>query len=272
MLVDVEAVVQKNTRLSSDYNVVAIAAQDIAAQALPGQFVMVKPRTGHDSLLRRPFSIFEVLRDNAGNLSGLSLLNKQIGVTTRALFNAKPGDSIQCLGPLGRPFSLPGSMTQAWMVAGGVGVAPFLGLAAQLRAQGVTTTLFYGGRHAGELFYLDAFRQLGVTLHLATDDGSAGDHGLVTLPLSRALQQTPPTTSAQIYACGPTRMMHAVTKLASTHDRPVEVSLEQIMGCGLGGCYSCVVPVRSPGGMRYVRSCLDGPTFDGTHVVWDQIA
>ena len=171
MLVDVEAVVQKNTRLSSDYNVVAIAAQDIAAQALPGQFVMVKPRPGHDSLLRRPFSIFEVLRDNAGNLSGLSLLNKQIGVTTRALFNAKPGDSIQCLGPLGRPFSLPGSMTQAWMVAGGVGVAPFLGLAAQLRAQGVTTTLFYGGRHAGELFYLDAFRQLGVTLHLATDDG-----------------------------------------------------------------------------------------------------
>ena len=122
------------------------------------------------------------------------------------------------------------------------------------------------------MFYLDAFRQLGVTLHLATDDGSAGDHGLVTLPLSRALQQTPPTTSAQIYACGPTRMMHAVTKLASTHDRPVEVSLEQIMGCGLGGCYSCVVPVRSPGGMRYVRSCLDGPTFDGTHVVWDQIA
>ena len=270
MLVDVDAAVLSNTRLSSDYNVVALAAPEIAGRAKPGQFVMVKPGSGDDPLLRRPFSVFEVLEDDTGRVTGLSLLNKRIGVTTRTLFGLAPGAAVRCLGPLGRPFSPADPPERAWMVAGGVGLAPFHGLAAALGNRGVESTLFYGARSARELFHLDAFRGLGVGLVLATDDGSRGDHGLVTLPLERALGRLDPAARLRLYACGPTPMMRAVTALALAHGRRVEVSLEPVMGCGLGGCYSCVVPVRRPGGdPRFVRSCLDGPVFDGRTVVWD---
>ena len=271
MLVDVDAVVVSNTRLSNDYNVLALTAPSVASRAKPGQFVMVKPGIGDDPLLRRPFSVFEVLRDEARQVSGLSLLNKRIGVTTRMLFALSPGDRVRCLGPLGRPFSMAEPPQRAWMVAGGVGLAPFVTLATALRDRNVETTLFYGGRSAAELFHLDEFRQLGVRLELATDDGTRGDHGTVTVPLARSLGNLDRTASVRVYACGPTPMMRAVTALAASHGRPTEVSLEQVMGCGLGGCYSCVVPVRRDGRVRLVRSCLDGPVFDGSSVVWERL-
>ena len=273
MPLDVDAVVVSNTLLSGDYNVLALAAPAVASQTQPGQFVMVKASVGDDPLLRRPFSVFEVLRDNARQVTGLSLLNKRVGVTTQMLFALKPGDRVRCLGPLGRPFSVTGPPERAWMVAGGVGLAPFATLAAALRARDIETTLFYGGRNANDLFHLDAFRQLGVGVKLATDDGSRGDRGNVTVPLARALGDADLAAPLRVYACGPTPMMRAVTELAATHERATEVSLEQVMGCGLGGCYSCVVPVRRDGGPAHlVRSCLEGPVFDGGSVVWEQLA
>src|SRR5690349_16874773 len=105
MPVDVEARVISNTRLSPDYNVIALAAPEIASVVTPGQFVMVKPGRAHDPLLRRPFSVFEILREgssDAGPIVGLTLLSKRIGVTTRMLFDAVAGDTVSCLGPLGR--------------------------------------------------------------------------------------------------------------------------------------------------------------------------
>ena len=272
MPLDVDAVVVSNTHLSNDYNVLALAAPTLASQARPGQFVMVKAHRGTDPLLRRPFSVFEVLRDNTHRVTGFSLLNKRIGVTTRALFALRPGDQIRCLGPLGRPFSVTKPPERAWMVAGGVGLAPFATLAAALRERKVETTLFYGARSADDLFYLDEFRQRGVRLELATDDGSRGDHGTVIGPLGRAFGDVLRAAPIRLYACGPTVMMRAVTTLAAAHGRAIEVSLEQVMGCGLGGCYSCVVPLQRDGGPTHlVRSCLDGPVFDGGAVVWGQL-
>src|SRR6266511_2502631 len=98
---DIGAEVIANTRLSDDYNVLALAAPAIAAAAAPGQFVMVKAATGHDPLLRRPFSVFEVLRDSSGRPLGLSLLNKRIGASTELLYAARTGQQVACLGPLG---------------------------------------------------------------------------------------------------------------------------------------------------------------------------
>ena len=90
------------------------------------------------------------------------------------MYDAEPGDVMACLGPLGRPFALVQPPSQAWMIAGGVGLAPFATLAEALAARGVTSTLFYGARRGDELFYLDLFRALGVELVLTTEDGSAG--------------------------------------------------------------------------------------------------
>jgi dihydroorotate dehydrogenase electron transfer subunit len=267
MPVDVEARVLRNTRLSSDYNVIALAAPEIASHAAPGQFVMVKPARSSDPLLRRPFSVFEILRQD-GVVTGLTLLSKRIGVTTAMLFDAGEGDVVSCLGPLGRPFVLPEPPGEAWMVAGGVGLAPFATLADALRERGTPATLFYGARSGRELFYEDWFAERGVRLVLSTEDGSRGTHGRVTAPLEQALKKT--SADVTVYACGPEPMLAAVAKLAHAHGKPSQVSVERVMGCGMGGCYSCVIPVRDRGGEEhYVRSCIGGPVFAGADLVWD---
>lgn len=270
---DIDAVVLSNDRLSPDYNVIAIAAPEIATLSQPGQFVMVKHGLGSEPLLRRPFSIFEVVRDDDGAVVGLSLLNKAVGVVTRTLFGLEPGQQLCCLGPLGQSFSVVTPPDEAWLVAGGVGLAPFLTLAEALQTRSTPTTLFYGGRSSHDLYYLDRFEQLGVRLFLTTEDGSQGEAGFVTAPLARQLGATPASQPVTVYACGPTGMMRAVATLASEHERVSEVSLEPVMGCGLGGCYSCVVPIRSKAGSpRFVRSCLNGPVFAGDQVVWNELA
>lgn len=270
MPVDVSAEVIANTPLSADYNVLALAAPVIAAAAAPGQFVMVRAGRGHDPLLRRPFSVFEVLRDARGTPLGISLLNKRIGPSTRLVYDAKPGETVACLGPLGRPFTVVDPPADAWMVAGGVGLAPFAALAEALRAREVRTTLFYGARRSEELFYLDFFRGLGVALEITTEDGSAGGRGRIVVPLERRLAARDPDDEVLVYACGPEGMLAATARAAMTYGRPCEVSVERIMGCGMGGCYSCVVPMRTDtGGFHHVRSCLAGPVLRGDEILWD---
>lgn len=267
---DVEAVVLSNTRLSDDYNLLALDAPALARAARPGQFVMVRAHAGSDPLLRRPFSIFQTLRGAGGVPSGFTLLNKRIGRGTGLLFDAPAGLRLSCLGPLGRPFEPIDPPAEAWMVAGGVGLAPFATLAEALRERGTAMRLFYGARRADELYFADYFEALGAQVVLATEDGSRGYHGRVTGPLERALVHAS-ASGAHLYACGPTPMMQAVARLAERHRRPCHVSLEQVMGCGLGGCYSCVVRVQRNAGTHFVRSCLDGPVFDAATIVWEEL-
>jgi dihydroorotate dehydrogenase electron transfer subunit len=270
MPIDVAARVIANRPLSSDYHVLTLAAPVIAATSAAGQFVMLRPGGGRDPLLRRPFSIFEVLRDNGGSAIGLTILSKRIGASTSLLYDAREGQRIDCLGPLGRPFTIVSPPSQAWMVAGGVGLAPFAMLAQSLRARGVVSTLFYGARREEELFYLDFFRDLGVELVLTTEDGSAGERGRVVAPLHRRLAALAPSSAVILYACGPEGMLAATARAAMTHQRPCEVSVERIMGCGLGGCYSCVVPMRGHDGVfHHVRSCLAGPVLNADQIQWD---
>jgi dihydroorotate dehydrogenase electron transfer subunit len=268
---DVAADVTDNRRLSADYNVLALAAPAIAAAAAPGQFVMVKLASGHDPLLRRPFSVFEVLLGNDGSPAGITLLNKRIGPSTSLIYSARPGQVAACLGPLGRPFTVVDPPTDAWMVAGGVGLAPFAALAQALRARGVACTLFYGARRADELFYIDFFRALDVELVLTTEDGSTGERGRIVAPLERQLSaRAAGGAPIMIYACGPEGMLSATAKTASRFGRPCQVSVERIMGCGLGGCYSCVIPMRDDdGAFHHVRSCLAGPVLAADRIRWD---
>ena len=273
MIADVEAAVIANRRLSDSYSVLVLAAPPIAAAAQPGQFVMLRPSRSTDPLLRRPFSVFEVITSDDGVPVAISILNKRTGVGTSLLYDAEPGARIGCLGPLGRPFEAVSPPAEAWMVAGGVGLAPFVTLAARLRQLGTPATLFYGARTADELYYVDTFERLDVRIVLSTEDGSRGTHGRVTAPLADALGATAGKAEVKLYVCGPTPMMRAVARLADERGRACDVSLEQVMGCGMGGCYSCVVPTRNPGGPpHFVRSCIDGPIFDARRIVWEAMA
>ena len=267
--VDVRASVISNVRLSRDYNVLTLAAPEVGAITEPGQFVMLKTSEATDPMLRRPFSVFEVLRDDIGTVRAISIFNKRAGRTTGLLYGLEAGDEVSCLGPLGLPFNPPSS-GEAWMVAGGVGLAPFATLAEALVALDVPTTLFYGARTGEELYYLEFFDRLGVGLVLSTEDGSIGVRGRVTLPLEESLGALAAPGQVTLYACGPEPMLAAVALLAVRYGQPSEVSMERTMGCGLGGCYSCVVPIRHADGQtRYVRSCIGGPVFDGATVVWE---
>ena len=274
MPVDIDAAVVANRRLSADYNVLAFDAPTIAERARPGQFVMIKPTRGLDPLLRRPFSIFEVLRDRAGHPTGISIFNKRVGVGTGLLSDVEAGARLQVLGPLGTPFEPIDPPGEAWMIAGGVGLAPFVTLAEALVARKVPTALFYGARRAEELYCIDVFERLGIRIVLATEDGTRGVHGRVTVPLEAALRERAPSSLLKLYVCGPTPMMSACARLASLHHRSCDVSLEQVMGCGMGGCYSCVVLARTRGSgtPHHTRTCVDGPVFDASRIVWDSVA
>jgi len=284
MIVDVAAEVLDNRPLSAEYNVLSFAAPAVAAAARPGQFVMVKTAPGLEPLLRRPFSVFEILRDASGTPLGVSVMNKRIGVGTGLLYDARPGAVLDVLGPLGEPFPLPEAGQPVWLVAGGVGLAPFWTMADVLAPAGHEVHLFYGARRGDDLHYAEWFAQRGVHLHLATEDGSRGDRGFVTVPLARELSRLeisatdgppvlPTSRPPVLYCCGPTPMMRAVATLAAQHGHDTWVSLEQVMGCGMGGCYSCVVPVRQADGTaHHVRSCLEGPVFSANALQWDALA
>ena len=155
------------------------------------------------------------------------------------------------------------------MVAGGVGLAPFATLTEALQERGTKTTLFYGARTGAELFYLDWFTSRGVRVVLSTEDGSVGERGRVTAPLEHALRQAERRHHDLRVRAGEDAG-GSLTRRRRTTRRPAQVSVERVMGCGMGGCYSCVIPVREPGGgHHYVRSCLAGPVFTAADLVWD---
>lgn len=266
---DVEAEVLWNRRLSPDYHVLALAAPSIAERVEPGQFVMVRTTDGQDPLLRRPFSVFEILRGDGGAPAGFTILSKRVGAGTARLYATQPGRTVACLGPLGRPFTLVDPPVDAWMVAGGVGLAPFATLAERLRERGCTVTLFYGARQARELFAVDLFEKMGVRAVLATEDGTCGTHGRISEPLAVELGRRAPQAALMVYACGPEPMLAVVSRLAAAHGRPSQLAMERVMGCGMGGCFSCVVRVRAGSGTKLVRSCIEGPVFAGEDIVWE---
>jgi dihydroorotate dehydrogenase electron transfer subunit len=213
----------------------------------PGQFYMLTAAErwggGEDG---RPFlpRAFSVTRAREGELD---FLLEDVGPGTNRLAELEPGDGLLVLGPLGKGFSMPRRGRRPILVGGGVGIAP---LATWSDALGQPRTL---------LGFRDAAHAAGAALipgaRVATDDGSAGHHGLVTELLVPELR-----ADAQVYACGPPPMLEAVRALCVGHDVPAELALESGMACGFGACFGCVVPTRD----GYVRLCVDGPVLDAS--------
>lgn len=273
----------ENVRLARDTYRVRFECPRLAQQITPGQFVMLKIAGLNDPLLGRPLALYDTVIWPGDQAIGIDVVYLVLGKMTRRLSEMVPGQELDVWGPLGNGFS-PQATDHLIMVAGGIGQTPFPALAREhlgKRTYGDPprqvppvrkVTLCYGARTAEYLAGLDDFRELGVDLHISTDDGSAGHHGLVTDLLRQVLDEASPSPGEpgpRIVCCGPEPMMEAVAHVAAERGVSCQVSLETPMACGIGICFSCVAKVRDADGTwDYKRTCVEGPIFDATRIEW----
>ncbi len=245
-------------------------APEIVCLASPGQFVHVLcTPSGYDPLLRRPFSIHHTDPE-----SGKIVIVYEVrGRGTKALSERKPGELIDVLGPLGQGFRIPETDDSRpfLLVGGGIGAVPlyFLGRKLEERFGSDRVTFIAGARTADLILFRQEFEKHCHDYHACTDDGSAGFHGFVTDRMFECLDGQEFCVPPIVYACGPTPMLKAVSKLAREHVCECQVSVEAKMACGVGACLSCVIKVRDGDSFKYVRSCAEGPVFDAREVIWD---
>jgi dihydroorotate dehydrogenase electron transfer subunit len=222
---------------------------------LPGQFVQVRVDNSPATFLRRPISIHYVDYVNRE----LWLLIQLVGDGTRKLSEAKTGEKINLIYPLGKSFSIPEAKNKKpLLIGGGVGVAPLLYWGAYLKENGFQPIFLLGARSEADLLQLDSFGKYG-EVYVTTEDGSRGEKGFVTNHSVLQREQID-----FIYSCGPKPMMLAVAKYAQRQAIPCEVSLENTMACGIGACLCCVEKTKKGN----VCVCTEGPVFNINQLTW----
>lgn len=244
-----------NEDLHANYCLLKLTSDDVLPDALPGQFVQVQVSNSPGTFLRRPISINFIDK----NTNELWLLIQKIGDGTRAMAKYLPGDMLNVLFPLGNSFTLPASeKEELLLIGGGVGTAPMLFLGACLKEKGFSPTFLLGARSQADLMQLDDFRKYG-KVYTTTEDGSHGEKGFVT---NHSLLYN--VAFDRIYTCGPKPMMAAVAKYAASHSVTCEVSLENLMACGIGACLCCVEDTTD----GHVCVCTEGPVFNIEKLKW----
>jgi dihydroorotate dehydrogenase electron transfer subunit len=250
--------------------VLLLDAPELARSARPGQFVMVTPPGGER--VATALGIYEA------EGARISLMIVECGFRTRELSNLAAGAELVLSGPLGNGFFLDGELRDVALVAGGVGLAPLLLPARDLRARGIAVDLYYGARTAAALVDAEKFEALGVRVTPATDDGSRGHHGYVTDALLGSGRR-----HGELLACGPSPMLRAVARAAERLGVRAQLSLEETFACGVGACWGCVVPLErgsaqapffpepEPEEARdyvHARICKEGPVFWAHELRW----
>ncbi len=223
---------------------------------MPGQFAQLRVDGSKETFLRRPISINFV----DTKLNQIWFLVQLVGAGSRALGRLKEGDTLNALLPLGNGFSMPVSAEKKHLlVGGGVGTAPLLYLGAQMNLMGMRPTFLLGARTKDMLLQMEDFQRVG-DVYVTTEDGSAGEKGFVTQHSILFKQHFD-----RISVCGPSPMMKAVAKFARANSVPCEVSLENMMACGLGACLCCVEKTVKGN----VCVCTEGPVFDINELTWE---
>jgi dihydroorotate dehydrogenase electron transfer subunit len=279
----------RHARIADDTWRLRLECPAIAAAARPGQFAMVRIPGRHDPLLARPLAVYECAADDhdephgrptpqAGppprrDLRFADFIYAVHGRFTTALKDMPVGAELLLWGPLGNGFREPAA-PHLVLVAGGIGQTALLALGRRFLAGAGAgaaprrVTACWGARRAGLFGGLEDYRASGFDVHLATLDGSAGLRGNVVDLLEARLAGVAAET-VHVACCGPDAMMAAVSRWTGERGIPCEVSLETPMACGIGICFTCVARVRDDaGGWDYRRTCVEGPVFDATRIVW----
>ena len=241
-------------KVGGRYSLLKLTHEQPLPEMVPGQFVEVRVDNSPSTFLRRPISINFVDRD----ANELWLLVAAIGEGTRHITTLKPGDTLNCVLPLGNGFTMPKSSSdRVLLVGGGVGVAPLLYMGAEMKRNGIEPTFLLGARSAADLLEIDLFRRY-ARVCITTEDASEGEKGFVTnhSVLGEKFDM--------IATCGPKPMMVAVARYAYKAGVECEASLENMMACGLGACLCCVE--KTTEGNLCV--CKEGPVLNIKKLLW----
>jgi dihydroorotate dehydrogenase electron transfer subunit len=263
--------VLSNKELVPGIFLMAFEAPRLAAEAHPGQFVMLSIPPTHDPLLPRPFAVFNVEGQR------VEILYRRVGKGTGRLSEMRTGDLLRVLGPLGNGFALPDPSVKSIVVAGGIGFASihFL-LMDLLKRQTAPTTLLYGARSKEEIVPIESLEKGGLLIRIATEDGKLGIKGTVIDLLSTALPRTEdlPTAAIESFVCGPVAMLRAVAGRMKGLGMRAQFSMESRMACGYGVCQGCVLPFKGdddPQRVKYRKVCTEGPVFAAEEICWEAI-
>ncbi|HEX79090.1 MAG TPA: dihydroorotate dehydrogenase electron transfer subunit [Dehalococcoidia bacterium] len=246
---------RSGNRILSSFQLLWLSCPEIASEAHPGQFTMV--RCGEECILSRPFSIHQL---NNKNDIALFFAVWKGGKGTNWLSQCSIGNTVELLGPLGNGYSIKPSSNNILLLAGGVGIAPLCFLAQEAIRRECSVILIQGATKASRLY--PNTLPTGLELVTLTDDGSSGKKGMVTDIIPEYVDW-----ADQVFACGPTPMYRTMTKMRELKDKPVQISLEVRMGCGFGVCYGCTIKTKQ--GLKQV--CKDGPVFDLESILWDEL-
>lgn len=249
-----------------DYHSLTFVAPEMAERSQPGQFVSVAVTAG-GAILRRPFSIYDVSQH--GPWAGtIEIVFDVVGPGTAWLAERTKHDTVDLVGPLGKAFPLPAQPVACLLVGGGYGAAPLLFLARALQQQGLRVDMVLGAATQNRIFNPIEAKRLSASAVFTTEDGSLGTQGIVTDVLDRAIDAS---GVGVIYACGPMPMLAAVARIARERRIPCQVAVEEAMACGVGVCWTCVLPYRRKDGVHNLRACVEGPVFNAARVEWDAI-
>lgn len=253
-------------RREGAYWLLSFAAKEIAERARPGQFVAIAVEAG-GALLRRPFSVARVSRQGAA-AGTVDVVFDAHGPGTEWLTTIDVHDVLDVVGPLGTPFPIPQRKVGCLLIGGGYGVAPLLFLGERLLRQGLRVDMIVGAASHDRILGAIEAKRLSASVVFTTEDGSYGTRGRVTDGMDEVLDAG---RTGVVYACGPNPMLRAVSERCRELELPVQVAVEERMACGIGVCFTCVLPVRTKDGrIRMKRSCVDGPVFNGSRIAWDQ--
>lgn len=257
-----------SVRRQGEYHSITLVAPDIAERARPGQFVSIAMPPDRGFVLRRHFSIHQASR-RGGWAGTLEFVFDPRGPGTSWLAESKAHQFVDAIGPLGKSFAYPQRLSSCLLVSEGHGTAPIYFLAQELRARGKRVDMLIAGTDEARVFKPIEGKRLSQTVTIVTADGSLGSQGTVADALPAVLQ----ATGAQVvYAAGPRRMLRTVAACCAERRIPAQVAVEEQMACGLGLCYTCVVPVIRKDGSGYdnLRACTDGPVFNPARIFWDR--
>jgi len=276
-----EAEILSHQHLDGDQHLLRVQAPECAAKAQPGTFVHIQCDT--ELPLRRPISIMRY----SATEGWVDFLYKALGRGTNMLAKRQPGEKLSMIGPIGKPFELHPERSRPLLIGGGVGMPPIIAIAESIKGEDNYKPLVILGSEVPFPFKAEPSKILLPSLpssviatmplldgwqipcRLASQQGYAGCHQGYVTDLARIWLESLDEAEQQkveIFSCGPHPMLEAVAILAAEFNLPCQVSLEEFMACGIGGCAGCVTPVEKEGKVSMKRVCVDGPVFNATEV------